>query len=89
MTSHLRTLSKLFLPSTGTSSTCIHLKFWLYDLALLVCVQRRSDTLLVSCYCQAIPCSHPFVPTILVSHPLNLMASSVVFQSPPPAVITG
>jgi hypothetical protein len=89
-TSHVQTLSMLFYPRHyGHEHYLIHPKILLYDLALLVCVQRWSDTRLASYNRQAIPLSHPFVTTILVSHPLTLMAPSIIFRTRPPAVIPG
>jgi hypothetical protein len=89
-TSHVQTLSMLFYPRHyGHEHYLIHPKILLYDLALLVCVQRWSDTRLASYNRQAIPLSHPFVTTILVSHPLTLMAPPIIFRTRPPAVIPG
>jgi hypothetical protein len=79
MTSHVWTLSMLFFQySTSTSITWFITSSRYTTWPYLVCLQLRSDTLLASCYRQAITLSHPFVSTILVSHPLKLMTSFVV-----------
>jgi hypothetical protein len=63
-TSHVRTLSMLlFQDSMGTSITLV-IPSSRYTTWLCLCVSKsQSDTLLASCYRQAIPLSHPFVPT--------------------------
>jgi hypothetical protein len=80
MTSHVQTLSMLFFQdSTSTSITLFVPSSGYTTWPYLVCLQLRSDTQLASCYHQAITLSHPFVLTILVSHPLKLMTSFIIF----------
>jgi hypothetical protein len=73
-TSHVRIVSVLlFQDSTSTSTTLFVPSSGNTNWPCLVCLQLRSDTLLASCYCQAITLSHPFVPTILVIHLYRLV----------------
>jgi hypothetical protein len=81
MTSHVQTLSVLlFQDSTSTSTTLFVPSSGYMNWPCLACLQLRPDTLLACGYRQAIIPSHPFVPTILVSHSLKLMTSFIVFQ---------
>jgi hypothetical protein len=83
-TSHVRALSMLFFQDSTSMSTTLFVPSSGYTTwPCLVCLQLRSDTLLASCYHQAITLSHPFVPTILVSHPLKLMTPFIVFLNSP------
>jgi hypothetical protein len=69
-TSHIRTVSVLlFQDLTSTSTTLFIPSSGYTNWPCLLCLQLRSDTLLASGYRQAITLSHPFVPTLLVSHP--------------------
>jgi hypothetical protein len=83
-TRHVRTVRVLlFQDSTSTSTTVFVPSSGYTNWPCLVCFHLRSDTLLASGYRQAIPLGHPFVPTSLVSHPLKLMTSFVIFQISP------
>jgi hypothetical protein len=68
MTSHIRTLSMLFFQDSTDMSITLFIPSFSYTTWLCLCVQCLSDTLLASCYRQAIPLSHPFVSTIHVPH---------------------
>jgi hypothetical protein len=79
-TSHIRALSMLFFQDSTSMSTNLFVPSSGYmTWPCLVCPHLRSDTLLASYYRQAITLSHPFVPIILVYHPLKLMAPFIVF----------
>jgi hypothetical protein len=79
-TSHVRAISMLFFQDSTSMSTTLFVPCSGYTTwPCLVCLQHQSDTLLGSCYLQAITLSHPFVPTIQVSHLPKVMTPFVVF----------
>jgi hypothetical protein len=89
-TSHVRTLSMLLYSNTRLAR------------AVPYSSQVLAIRLGFACVCPTsvgyTPCFllspsytliHPYVPTILVSHPLNLKASFIIFQTSPPFIISG